>query len=86
MDENGGVKNLVQVDDRRKPVGREIAGVREHEQSPRDFLPQFYVVGIYLQGRGRDHVRELQNPGLVDFSRENRQNFRFFGLFFFSET
>ena len=83
MDENGNVKNFIQIDNGRKPAHGKVARVGDDKKSAADFFAQPDVIGRHFQSRGRDNVFQFQSAGLVYLLRKNRQNFFCFSCFVF---
>ncbi len=65
MDENGNIKNFVEVDDRREPVVAQIARIRNHKEAPHNLVAEVYFFRANFQRRRRDDIFQVKLLGLI---------------------
>ena len=82
VNEYRDVDHLIHVDDRREPAGGKEARIRDHEECACDLLSEIEFARIHFERVRRDHVLEIEYPGLVDLIGKHRKNIRYFGAFF----
>ena len=82
MDEDGNIKHLIQVYNRRKPARMEKARIREDEDDARGLLADADEVRADFKRRGRDEIAKAYLSRLVYLLREDRNDL-LIGLFFF---
>ena len=81
--EDGDIKHLVEIDERREPSFGEEARIGDNEERARDLVPEVQFPRGDLERGRSDDVLELKHPGFINRFRQDRRERR--GTFFFLE-